>query len=173
MNDYSSQRTKLGNLMNDLMKNAAKTLIKHAWLYWLLNFTWGFLMTFAGLLVSLVLICIGRKPMRWQRTWFFNVGDSWGGCSIGVMFLRDSISVESINEHEHGHMYQNAILGPLFIFVVAIPSAIRYWHFSICEKKGVKTKDYDAIWFEGNASEIGRMSSKQSLKEDKKDEVSE
>ena len=71
---------------------------------------------------------------------------------MGTMFLRDYSSYFSTNNHELGHTFQNAILGPFFIFIVAIPSAIRYWY----RRFSKKTKpEYDAIWFEGSATSIG------------------
>ena len=74
---------------------------------------------------------------------------------MGTMFLRDSSNNTSTNSHEFGHSFQNAILGPLFIFIVAIPSAIRYWVMTFREKKGKSLKAYDLIWFEGSATSIG------------------
>ena len=58
--------------------------------------------------------------------------------------------------HEFGHSLQNCLWGPLFPFVIAIPSATRYWYRDISAKKGNKpTTDYDAVWFEGQATEWG------------------
>ena len=72
---------------------------------------------------------------------------------MGTMFLRDNSNyIISTNNHEYGHTFQNAILGPFFIFIVAIPSAIRYWYREFSKKT---QPDYDAIWFEGSATEIG------------------
>ena len=51
--------------------------------------------------------------------------DSWGGMDCGPLFVRDLISCEAVSWHEFGHSFQNCLLGPLFPFVVAIPSAIR------------------------------------------------
>jgi hypothetical protein len=57
--------------------------------------------------------------------------------------------------HELGHTYQNALWGPFTIFLVAIPSAIRYWYQIIREKQGKPNKPYDSVYFEGSASYIG------------------
>lgn len=45
---------------------------------------------------------------------------------MGLMFVRDQKSIESVNAHEFGHTFQNCLLGPLMLFVVSLPSAIRY-----------------------------------------------
>ena len=59
--------------------------------------------------------------------------------------------------HESGHGIQNAIMGPLFIFLVAIPSAARYWYRELkFNRKGLTPPTaYDAIWFEGSATYLG------------------
>lgn len=74
-----------------------------------------------------------------------------------MCFLRDTTSAESVTKHELGHTYQNCVLGPFFIFLVAIPSACRYWYKVIAQKHGKKFEStwYDSIWFEGSATEIG------------------
>lgn len=42
-------------------------------------------------------------------------------------------------------------------FVVCIPSAIRYWYFEFYRRKHNKFPcEYDAIWFEGQASRWGK-----------------
>lgn len=153
---YYEKRSTIGKFMYDVLYVASKTLIKHRWLYWLLNFTWGILTTFCGLLISLVMLCIGKKPERWCSIWYFEIFKSWGGMEMGTMFLRDTTSSDSINIHEYGHTFQNAILGPLFIFIVAIPSAVRYWYRKLSKKT---QSAYDAIWFEGSATKIGATAS--------------
>ena len=47
-------------------------------------------------------------------------------------------------------------MGPLTIFIEFIPSAIRYWILEYKRHKGLPVPDYDAIWFESNASDIGK-----------------
>lgn len=154
-NDYYARRTKVGNAMYSFLQKSTKMLIKHRWLYWLLNFTWGILTTLCGLLLSLVMLCIGKKPKRWCSIWYFQICDSWGGLEMGTMFLRDNSNNVSTNNHEYGHTFQNAILGPFFILIVAIPSAIRYWYQEIRSRQHKSNVEYDLIWFEGSATDIG------------------
>lgn len=154
-NDYYARRTKAGNAMYSFLQKSTKVLIKHRWLYWLLNFTWGILTTLCGLLLSLIMLCIGKKPKRWCSIWYFQICDSWGGLEMGTMFLRDNSNNVSTNNHEYGHTFQNAILGPFFIFIVAIPSAIRYWYQEIRSRQHKPNVEYDLIWFEGSATDIG------------------
>jgi hypothetical protein len=42
------------------------------------------------------------------------------------------------------------------LFVITIPSAIRYWYREIRARKGLKNETgYDDIWFEGDATRRG------------------
>ena len=154
-NKYYAKRTKAGNIMYSFLQKSTKMLIKHRWLYWLLNFTWGILTTLCGLLLSLAMLCIGKKPKRWHSVWYFQIFDKWGGMEMGTMFLRANSNYISTNNHEYGHTFQNAILGPFFIFIVAIPSAVRYWYQVIRIRQHKPNVEYDLIWFEESATDIG------------------
>lgn len=84
-------------------------------------------MTFIGAVIALALICVGKKPKKHAGCTYFNVGKSWGGLELGMFFLTDSRDSVHTKNHEFGHSLQNCLWGPLFPFVVCIPSAIRYW----------------------------------------------
>lgn len=124
-------------------------------LYYLLACTWGILMTLAGGVVAACLLIAGKKPEKCGPCIRFKVGENWGGVSLGLVILTDTTSRYSIVYHEFGHTLQNAVLGPFFIFLVAIPSAIRYWIFIYREKHNKTNPDYDAVWFEGTATRYG------------------
>ena len=152
--------------MFNLLAKAAMQLIKHRWLYWLLNCTWGSLTTLCGCIISLVMLCMKKKPQRWNSAWYFKVGKHWGGLEMGTMSLREETDCISINNHELGHTFQNAVLGPFYIFIVAIPSAVRYWQRRIAARiheddASYHQKPYDAIWFEGNATYVGGIAAKE------------
>lgn len=69
--------TKYGNFMYSLCDKGAKFLHKHHWLYYLLNCTWGIIMTVIGLIISLVMLICGQKPHKYHGTWYFETGYSW------------------------------------------------------------------------------------------------
>lgn len=119
--------------------------------FYISNLTWGLPLTLIGLIVALVLICTGHKPKRHGGCFYFNVGKSWGGLNLGLVFLTDERDSEHTKNHEFGHAVQNAKYGLLMPFIVCIPSVIRYWYREI--KK--PTTDYDDIWFEGEATKLG------------------
>ena len=112
-------------------------------MYYFLSWTWGFLMSFIGLIVigSIKLWCFLTKKDCPLKTWgyskYLNVGRSWGGLEFGMWFLTDSSDGRYVKNHELGHGVQNCFWGPLTLFVIFLPSAIRYWIFNF---KTIKSK---------------------------------
>lgn len=137
--------------------------------YYALNYTWGLPLTIVGWLVAFVLRITGHKPvMKYGPCLVFSVGGRlWGGFSIGTTIVVDTdpsnfpdgiTTNTEILSHEFGHSLQNAMFGPFMLFVVSIPSMIRYWWATIKQMKDpkfAKNFDYYSIWFEGTASEWG------------------
>lgn len=95
--------------------------------FWICQCTWGIIMTLIGAVVTLVLILAGKKPEHLGPVVYTRVGHNWGGISLGGFVLCDEQAPQATLYHEAGHSLQNIILGPLFPFLVAIPSATRYW----------------------------------------------
>ena len=133
--------------------------------FYLLSFTWGLPMNIIGGLVALVLILCGKRPKRWNHCFYFEVGEDWGGVELGIFFITNKNPSKHIKNHEFGHGIQNCWWGPLFPFVIAIPSAIRYWYrelvYYINEDKYWDLPDYDDIWFEGQATRLGTKYNKE------------
>ena len=164
-----NHRSKLGTFLYNLEMRWVKFLSKHMWLWWVLNLAWGILYSLIGLIIDLF-VCIFILP-RDKNSVSFNYrnkvrchqfGNNWGGLE-GVFFIFVSNGMgkdyeEEVRMHELGHSFQNALFGPFFIFIVAIPSAIRYWYQVIKEKKGYSFSDdwYDNAWFEGSATDGGK-----------------
>lgn len=158
---YQDKRSLYGKTMFSFTFKVSKFLMKHMWLYYILNYTWGLLMTLIGWIVLGFAHLFLRKKIissgKFGPCHYIIIGNNWGGLSIGTsVFIADKMTsdwTQHVKEHECGHSFQNAILGPLAIFLVFIPSVIRYWYDYI---KGLN-KDYDAIWFEGGASTVGNF----------------
>ena len=133
--------------------------------YWLLSLTWGLPMTLIGFIVSLVLLITGHKPHRFGYTFYFKVGKNWGGLELGALFITDANPSKHTLYHEHGHGFQNLWWGPLFPFVIGIPSAIRYWYRELhyWRKGKVPPTRYDDMWFEGQATALGEQAFKRAL----------
>jgi hypothetical protein len=125
-------------------------------LYLLLSFTWGLPLTLIGCAVALILMVFGLKPKRYGWCLYFEIGSGWGGLELGPIFLCSKSAGETTKNHEFGHAIQNCYWGPLMIFVISIPSAVRYWFrriLMLCGKTNLPP--YDSIWFEGQATRWG------------------
>jgi len=135
-------------------------------IYWALQVTWGIIMNIAGLFTYLFLITFMKNKIKIHKNGYsviIEVGGNWGGVNLGALSLCGDYSktngywFEHTRRHEFGHSIQNIIFGPLHLFIVAIPSFIRYWYQRIEIKKG-KYFDgdwYESIWFESQATEWG------------------
>lgn len=127
-------------------------------LFYLISFTWGIIMSLIGLIVILFSLPFkkvhtyhGRLYATWSR--------GWGGMELGCFFVcGEDCQYDSLMSHECGHTIQNCIWGPLMPFVVCIPSAFRYWYreFKYHRKNLTPPTRYDDIWFEGQATEWGK-----------------
>ena len=143
-------------------------------LFWLVSCTWGIIMTTIGAiatgllnLIQLIGKWFGKdfkiKTHKNGCSFITEVGGNWGGVELGAFALCGNYSTTSpqwfdhTRKHEFGHAIQHLYLGPLFIFVVAIPSASRYWYQRIMRKKGKQFPEnwYDSIWFESGATKTG------------------
>lgn len=124
-------------------------------MYYLIQWTWGILANILGALVFLF-AAAAKWPMQHYRhavqilaPWNF------GGLSLGMFILRGAAN-NSVLPHEYGHSIQNLRFGPLYLFAIGIPSAIRYWKREFTKDKS-NLPPYDAIWFEGQATKLGTM----------------
>ena len=143
-------------------------------MFWVVSLTWGIIMTSIGLIAtgSLNLVKLIAKLFKKDLkikthingcALITEVGGNWGGLELGAVALCGNYSETSPNwfehtrRHEFGHAVQHLIFGPFFIFVVAIPSACRYWYQRIMQGKGkyFASDWYDSIWFEGGATRWG------------------
>ncbi len=130
--------------------------ISRAWFY-ILSLSWGFPMTLIGALAALLLFITGHRAKRWDFCFYFEVGENWGGLSLGMFFFIEKGGNDRIKKHEHGHGVQNCYFGFLMPFAVFIPSVLRYWYRNLrYDKRGIMPKTaYDAVWFERSATRIG------------------
>lgn len=152
------EHSRIGQLFFNITTKATKLLSKQRWLYYLLHFTWGIVMTIIAGLVAGILAFVNLFTKNMTFTPYHGVleiglGQNWGGCDLGLVYLRDTTSNVSVSNHELGHSFQ-VWLGIFFPFVVAIPSAIRWWIRRLQPNK--EHKPYSSIWFEDSADQVGR-----------------
>ena len=143
-------------------------------MFWVVSCTWGIIMTTIGAVATVGLNLIKVIGTRFGKelkikthrngcSFITEVGGNWGGLELGAFALCGNYSENNkawfahTRKHEFGHAIQHLYMGPLFIFIVAIPSAARYWYKRIMQKRGKKFPNnwYDSIWFEGGATKTG------------------
>lgn len=134
-------------------------MIKNKFLFYFLSFTWGLPMTLIGCVAAVVLLVAGHKPHQYGYCCCFEVGNGWGGLSLGPIIIVSKSHSDHTKAHEHGHSIQSCWLGFLMPFIVGIPSVIRYWYREWLAyhnwEKYSKLPEYDAVWYEGSASSLG------------------
>ena len=96
-------------------------------MFWVLSWTWGFIMTLIGSMVFIALRIAGYKPYRNQYGWAFEIGENWGGVEIGPYCIVNKNPSQHTLDHEFGHALQNCYLGPYMPFI-SLASAARYWY---------------------------------------------
>ena len=122
-------------------------------LFRLWQWTWGFPQTLLGAVLYLV---HRKKP---HSVYHGCVVTHWGsGGSLGVgMFLFVGSDDPRVLVHEFGHSVQSAILGPLFLPVMGIPSFLWCnlpWTRRLRREKGVS---YYAFYPESTANRLGSL----------------
>lgn len=124
-------------------------------LYWILSFTWALPTTLLGFLIAIPLLITGHKPKKFCTMFAFPLAEDWG-LELGIFAIVDKEWSHDLLCHEYGHQLQACFVwGPLQLFVITIPSIIRYWYRELFPKR-VHT-DYDDIWFEHDATFRGTM----------------
>ena len=107
--------------------------ILNKFMYYFLSWTWGFIMSFIGLIVIttlkvyLKLTGQSSKLQTWGYSKYLAFGSGWGGLEFGMWFLMDDSNYTPLKDHEFGHGVQNCWWGPFTLFVIFLPSSIRYW----------------------------------------------
>lgn len=132
------------------MKTYDKKYILNYILYTIIQLTWGIIQNILGILLFVILSIINIK--RERRYYHGAIISRWKfGFSMGLgMFIflgHADKPVEYQNKvlvHEYGHTIQSIIIGPLFFFLVAIPSTV--WAFTPCFVK--KRKEGKASYFD-------------------------
>lgn len=112
----------------------------------------GWILSSIGNIVYGILCLLGhQQKMFYDICPYFEIGQNWGGLSLGWFFICTKGSSENLKCHEVGHTLQNANIGGWRMLALSLGSVARYWCREIF---GAKTP-YDAWWFEGQATELG------------------
>lgn len=92
--------------------------------YYFLHVTWGIINNVVALIIAIVLFIV--NPRRNRKMFFNSLAIEWKiKCSLGIgIFIFSDLKNEDILVHEYGHNLQSAILGPLFLPLIGIPSLL-------------------------------------------------
>lgn len=124
--------------------------------FWLVSLTWGIVITACGVIVAFALLLTLHKPKLYHHYIWFEVGENWGGLSLGGVIVTSKNPSAHTLQHEAGHGIQNMMFG-VFHVVISLCSFVRCMYYNYHIKKGTayKLKPYDSIWFEGMATRLG------------------
>ncbi len=125
-------------------------------LYVLLQLTWGLPQSLLGLLYLL------REGKGKEHFWFHGAyvtrWDHTGGISLGMfIFIGDPLmdygEENAYLTHEYGHTIQSMLCGPLYLFIVGIPSSL--WAAKYTKEKLRAGISYFSVFPEGQANRFG------------------
>lgn len=118
---------------------------------------WQLLQTLCGLMLALVFIRKLDKVTRYRNAILFRIRKfAITGISFGPVILVDSRANERIVRHEYGHSIQSMLLGPLYLFVVGVPSVSRGIY---TRRKGLSMEYYFSGYPENWADRLGGVDS--------------
>lgn len=124
-------------------------------LYYVLQWTWGILQNLIGLAMRCYILAKDRNKDSFR---FFGAQvTEWtqGHGSMGMgMFIfyghKGARDEKEVLVHEYGHTWQSAVLGPLYLLVIGLPSVT--WAYLPCfvklrKEKGIRYVDfYPEAW---------------------------
>lgn len=133
------------------MKNTLYSIISIT-----IQLTWGSIQTFFGLLLYFV---NKKSEIIWNNGSFIVLWDHKGGVSLGLfVFVDKNVDIKRrqyLIDHELGHTIQSLVLGPLYLFIIGLPSFI--WAnlpYYISMRKNSKVT-YESFVVEKNATQLG------------------
>lgn len=130
------------------------------YLYYILQFTWGLPANILGVIgVLFCKLILQWDIIKYNKNFIISPKkDNFkSGLSLGIFLFMDKNSSQYFKAHEYGHSIQNIIFGPLFLFVIGLPSFIRCMYFNlIINKIPIENNSYYDIWFEKDANSIGQ-----------------
>jgi len=94
---------------------------------------------------------------------YYHQGE-WGGISLGMFIIingnRDDYWASTTKVHEYGHTLQSLILGPLYLFIIGIPSFIWCNAKKFVKMRKDKNISYFDFYPEKRANYLGQRATK-------------
>lgn len=126
-------------------------------LFALVQWTWGLPQTLMGFCLMLRYRKCRRRYMNGAVVTYHD--GAFGGVSLGMFVFvggfRPERWIADAEVHEYGHSVQSLLLGPLFLLVIGLPSAL-WCGLKVCEKyRSEKAVSYYAFYPESWANVWG------------------
>lgn len=127
-------------------------------LYTIVQLLWGLPQTAVGLIVFLA--HAGRPHFRFHgaivTTW-----KSRKAVSLGLFVFIGEADVNDLLVHEYGHTIQSLILGPAYLLVIGLPSAL-WLNLPACKRRRKRSElSYYTFYTERWANHLGKLVLKQ------------
>lgn len=140
--------------------------------FWLLSLLWGDVLTLIGAITAAIFYLKGYSFYKHHYSYVCEVGDKWGGLTLGPFIFINHNPSKTLLNHEFGHSLQNCYFGDGMI-LISLWSAARYWFRELVSRQlydvpaflrplkefihelGYELPTYDSIWFEGTATFLG------------------
>lgn len=138
-----------------------------------LQWTWGIIQTLAGFVVFLV---YRKCPHTYFKGVVRTVWTSGAGLSLGMFIFtpnepdpedqsdwakRERKYCAEVSIHEYGHTFQSILLGPLYLFLVGLPSVIWAGSKRFSQMRREKGIPYSRLYCEHWASKWGEKVTKE------------
>lgn len=124
-------------------------------LFWFVQCTWGILQTLVGAILMLIVSAKIVDSISYHTSRAVTVLGSRlsGAISLGGFIICFYNPDEELYKHEFGHCIQSLILGPLFLFVIGIPSLI--WAGCFDKYRAKHNISYYSFYTEKWANKLG------------------
>ncbi len=133
-------------------------------LFYLVQFTWALPQNLAGFIAYLVMYkkC-SHERFHYSFISHVTTDKVFGGVSIGIFIFMNADRNEDWHNdtriHEYGHTIQSLVLGPVWAFVIALPSVIWCGLPALVRYRKEKDVSYYTLYCEGWANLWGRKAS--------------
>ena len=141
-----------------------------AFLFYLVQFTWGLPVNLVGGIAFLICKLKGRRHQKFGYSYITFLPWNAGGLSMGIfIFAKENHPkpewTYNTRIHEYGHTWQCLLLGPLYYIVIAIPSVI--WCNVFGKYREKHNISYYKLYCEAWANRWGQKATKMKMTVDK------
>lgn len=135
-------------------------------LFYIWQFTFAIVQNLIGLVMFAIYKSKGAKSEKFHNSIITYIDKkNFGGVSLGIfIFINAKKQGDSLHDtqiHEYGHTIQSAILGPLWLFVIALPSVIWCNTPKFVKLRKEKNVSYYKAYCEGWANVCGTWATKE------------